>query len=240
MTSLTGHAIVTGAAGDIGSRLARRLVECGMAVHGWDIQPSQEAEGITPVVVDIVDREAVESAVAAMPEAPSLLVNMAGHVEFAHSLEIGPDAWRRNIDVNLMGSFWCAAAAGRRMKEAGRGAIVQIVTIAANRANPKTVAYAAAKAGALQMARVMAIELAPFGIRVNSISPGPVDGPLTDKTLTPEGRQARIQATPLKQLGKPEDIIEAVVFFASDGARHVTGEHLHVDGGFTTAGAVAS
>jgi len=211
-----------------------------MSVHAWDLAVSPECEGVTSTVIDVVDRDAVEAAAAALPEPPALLVNMAAYVHFAPALDITPEAWKRSLDVNLMGSFWCAAAAARRMKEANRGAIVQLITIAAERANPRTVAYASSKAAALQMARVLAIELAPFGIRVNAISPGPIEGPLTDRTLTPEGRAARIQATPLHRLGQPEEIVDAVVFLASDAASFITGELLHVDGGFTPAGATAS
>jgi 3-oxoacyl-[acyl-carrier protein] reductase len=136
------------------------------------------------------------------------------------------------LDVNLKGACFCAQAAARAMAAAGRGgSIINLTSGAAYRGSPRGVHYCASKGGVLSMTRQMALELAPHRIRVNAIAPGLTDTAQPRYGSGEEELAAMGRAIPLGRLATPEDIAPAAVFLASDAARFVTGQCLHVNGG---------
>jgi 3-oxoacyl-[acyl-carrier protein] reductase len=161
-----------------------------------------------------------------------VLVNNAGIFPRSAFLELAEAEWDRVHGVNLKGTFLCTQAVARRLVARGApGAIVNLASSAAYRSSPRGVHYVASKAGVVGLTRAIALELAPHRIRVNAIAPG-----LTDTAQPRYGNsetevQAMAQTVPLGRMGQPEDIADAAVFLASDAARHITGQVLHVNGG---------
>jgi 3-oxoacyl-[acyl-carrier protein] reductase len=151
-------------------------------------------------------------------------------------LETTPEQWERTIRVNLTGTFHCAQAAARAMAAHGGGSIVNIASISGERGAQNRSAYGASKAGVIQLTKVMALELAGKGIRVNAVAPGPVVTDMTNVTHTAEIRATYNSRIPMKRYAQPEEVAAAVVFLASAEASFVTGETLNVDGGFVASG----
>jgi NAD(P)-dependent dehydrogenase (short-subunit alcohol dehydrogenase family) len=169
-----------------------------------------------------------------------VLVNNAGLALMGPSLDFPEEHWRRSIDVMETGVFFCCQAFGRQLVRGG-GAIVNIASMNASVAFPMRLAYNAAKAAVVQMTEVLAIEWAEHGVRVNSIGPGVTRTELVDKAIK-EGfidERAYVERTPMKRLGRPEEIAKAALFLASEeDASFVTGHFLVVDGGWTAFGYV--
>jgi 3-oxoacyl-[acyl-carrier protein] reductase len=161
-----------------------------------------------------------------------VLVNNAGIFPRSPFLELAESEWDQVHGVNLKGSFLCTQAVARRLVARGApGAVVNLASSAAYRSSPRGVHYVASKAGIVGLTRATALELAPHRIRVNAIAPG-----LTDTAQPRYGNseaevQAMAQAVPLGRMGQPEDIADVAVFLASEDARHVTGQVVHVNGG---------
>jgi 3-oxoacyl-[acyl-carrier protein] reductase len=161
-----------------------------------------------------------------------VLVNNAGIFPRSPFLELPESEWDQVHGVNLKGSFLCTQAVARRLVARGApGAVVNLASSAAYRSSPRGVHYVASKAGIVGLTRATALELAPHRIRVNAIAPG-----LTDTAQPRYGNseaevQAMAQAVPLGRMGQPEDIADVAVFLASEDARHVTGQVVHVNGG---------
>jgi NAD(P)-dependent dehydrogenase (short-subunit alcohol dehydrogenase family) len=160
------------------------------------------------------------------------LVNNAGIFPRSAFLELAEAEWDRVHGVNLKGSFLTAQAVARRLVARGAaGAIVNLASSAAYRSSPRGAHYVASKAGVVGLTRAMALELAPHGIRVNAIAPG-----LTDTAQPRHGHseadvQAMARQVPLGRMGQPDDVAAVAVFLASDAARHITGQVIHVNGG---------
>jgi NAD(P)-dependent dehydrogenase (short-subunit alcohol dehydrogenase family) len=169
-----------------------------------------------------------------------VLVNNAGIALMGPSLDFAEDSWRRSIDVMQTGVFFCCQAFGSQLVDGG-GAIVNIASINARVAFPMRLAYNAAKAAVVQMTEVLAIEWAEHGVRVNSIGPGVTRTELVDAAIR-DGfmdERAYLERTPMKRLGRPEEIAKAALFLASDeDAGFITGHFLVVDGGWTAFGYV--
>jgi NAD(P)-dependent dehydrogenase (short-subunit alcohol dehydrogenase family) len=167
-------------------------------------------------------------------DAPALLVNNAGVQTWSALLDLPEDRWDDVIRTNLKGCFLNTQAAGRLMKESGRGgAIVNIGSGCNKLAFPRLVDYTASKGGIEQLTKVAAVELGPFGITVNCVAPGAI---ATERTAVeaPDYAAAWSPITPLRRVGTPADVAGVVMFFASPAAAFVTGQTLWVDGGVFT------
>lgn len=162
-----------------------------------------------------------------------ILINCAGILR-SHYLEETPEAeWHEVLDVNLTGAFLVTKAALKAMREQGGGSIVHIASRMAIRVKEAHGAYAAAKAGILQLTQMAALEGAPHGIRVNCVIPGFVDSPMTRTGYGDDAFEGWNKVCPLGRAGTPEDIAKAILFLASDEAAFITGVALPVDGGRT-------
>ena len=193
---------------------------------------------------DVSEKSSVDEAaraVAADLGPCDVLVNNAGIALMGPSLDFPEDQWRRSLDVMTTGVFFCCQAFGGQMVESGGGSIVNIASMNATVAFPMRLAYNAAKAAVVQMTEVLAIEWAEHGIRVNAIGPGVTRTALVDKAIK-DGfidERAYVERTPMKRLGKPEEIAKAALFLASEeDSSFVTGHFLVVDGGWTAFGYV--
>jgi NAD(P)-dependent dehydrogenase (short-subunit alcohol dehydrogenase family) len=181
---------------------------------------------------DVTDELAVDAALASLGATPDLLVNNAGIVKFGHLVDMSVKDFRRVLEVDLVGVYILSRAVGLMMRARGQGNIVNISSINAITPSLGTNAYAAAKGGLVTMTKLLALELGPHGVRVNSVSPGFVDGGMSTAVFAnPRTRDIRTKAVPLRRLGSTEDIAQAVMFLASDAAAYVHGQDLGVDGG---------
>jgi acetoacetyl-CoA reductase len=214
-------ALVTGAAreGGIGQAIVRRLERGGMEVVTLDVEPGCTFQ------VDVVADE--------LPPLDDIdvLVGNAGLPTIfgaAHSMTI--ERWRRDLDVNLTGTFRVVQACLRGMRERRFGRIVVISSIAASHGMPAQVAYSASKAGLLGMMRTIAAENAPLGITANAVLPG-LTASAGVRSMPQEIIDAWLERIPIGELVRTEDIAEAVAYFASAAAGAVTGQQLTVDGG---------
>lgn len=236
MSALDGKvAVVTGAAGGIGSAVRAHLAGAGAVVIGLDQVPDREGAGW--LRCDVSSPSQVEAAfqwVVDHHRRLDVLVNAAGispkrEGRRLDALETTPEEWGRIIDVNLSGVFFCSTAAARRMR--GGGAIVNIASVVASTyTGNSSAAYVASKAGVEGLTRALAIELLPLGIRVNAVAPGRVATPMT-AAAAPEVHHRAVAAIPLGRLAAPEEIAAAVLFLASDAASYVVGATLDVSGG---------
>jgi NAD(P)-dependent dehydrogenase (short-subunit alcohol dehydrogenase family) len=155
---------------------------------------------------------------------------------FYDIIDCPEEIWDRTLDINLKGVFLCLKYEMRQMKKQKYGAIVNTSSIGAIKIAPRFCAYTASKAGLNGLTRSAALEGSAFNIRVNTIMPGPIDKTLLFDYLnatTPEMANDTPNMIPLKRVGHPEDIAEALVYFCSDEASFVTGQCMAVDGGLT-------
>ncbi|WP_035856474.1 2,3-dihydro-2,3-dihydroxybenzoate dehydrogenase [Cryptosporangium arvum] len=237
-TGLEGTvALVTGAAGGIGAAVVTALTAEGCRVVPADLQAP------AAVTLDVRDPAAVDRAVdriEARVGAIDVLVNVAGVLATGPAVDLGDDEWARVFDVNAGGVFRVSRAVARRMVPRRRGAIVTVASNAAGVPRSGMAAYAASKAAAAHFTRCLGLELAEFGIRCNVVAPGSTDTPmLRDMWTGPADREATLRGAPdrhrvgipLGRLAEASDVADAVVFLASDRARHITMHDLYVDGG---------
>ncbi|MBU9765936.1 SDR family oxidoreductase [Mycobacterium sp. TNTM28] len=231
------NAVVTGGGSGIGAAIAARLRADGLHVATLDLQPSDDEFAH---VADVTDRAAVDAAlgdVRAQLGPISVLVNAAGLDCFKRFSDLSFDKWQQIIDVNLNGVFHCIQAALPDMLEAGWGRIVNISSSSTHSGQPFMSPYVAAKSAVNGLTKSLALELGPSGITVNAVPPGFIDTPMLRKA---EGKgflgdtDKQIQQTPVRRMGKPEDIAAAVAFFASEEAGYITGQILGVNGGRNT------
>ena len=239
--------IVTGAGHGFGRAMAQSFITRGAQVYGLDVNADGLAEtarltGCETLVVDVGDREAVQTAVATILAATGridVLVNNAGGVQGQAGRpieEITAADWQVIFDVNLSGTFFMAQAVTPAMKRQNSGRIVNISSGAGRTISLTGIqAYASAKAGQIGLTRQLAHELGPWGITVNCVAPGFIrSNPSTERQWDAMGearQQALIDGIALRRLGSPDDIAHAVMFFASAQAGWITGEVLGVDGG---------
>jgi NAD(P)-dependent dehydrogenase (short-subunit alcohol dehydrogenase family) len=244
------NVIVTGAGRGIGEATARRF-----AAEGADVLVISRTEADVAAIagsiredggrawheVGDVSRAADVDRIVASAEARwegsiHVLVNNAGIDHDCPFLDFPESEWRRVLDVNLTGPFLCGQRVAKAMAGRGGGVIVHIASIDALGADGTEVAYNAAKAGLLGLNRTMAMELAPLGIRSVVVNPGYVATPLTRGYVGEEMFEymtSRFARVPQGRMAEPDEIAAAVLFLASDDARHITGTELTVDGGTT-------
>src|SRR5919107_5811727 len=167
------------------------------------------------------------------------VVNSAGIGRDVPALDTSVDLFRKMLEVNLIGSFVVSREAAKLMRARGSGSIVNIASVSGVMGNRGRVAYGASKGGVITMTKVMAVELAALGIRVNAVAPGPIETPMVQEIHTPEVRAAWMMTVPQRRYGSPAEIAGAAVFLLDDRrASYVTGQTICVDGGFTAAGII--
>ena len=243
-------AIVTGGGQGIGKAIALRCAREGADVAVLDVN-EDTAEATTREifdvgrrallkVVDVSEPEAVRTAVDEVAEEferLDVLVNNAGIEKRAGFLEITPEDWQRQLDVNLSGTFYCTQAAAREMSKRGYGRIVNISSVAGLIGPIDLAAYGTAKAGIVGLTRAAALDLADYGITVNAIAPGPIETELMLGAWTAEALRERPQHGAIARFGTVEEIAHTALFLASPDSGFITGTTLSVDGGAVAAGA---
>jgi 2-deoxy-D-gluconate 3-dehydrogenase len=234
--------LVTGAAGGIGRAIAEALVESGAGVLLVDRdepaleQAARELQAeayAADLARDDAPESAVERAVAEWGRI-DFLVNAAGVQARGPATELSDEDWERLHAVNLRSVFRASRAAARRMKEDGTGgAMLNVASISSTVGVPGIVAYGAMKGGVVQLTKGLAVELAPYGVRVNAVAPGYVSTAMTEELWSDEARRTETTARiPLGRFASPNEISPAALFLLSPAAGYITGEVLHVDGGY--------
>lgn len=251
MTSLLGEvAVVTGARHGIGAAIAQALAEAGARVavthHHQPVAEELAAalgDGHAGVALDVRSTASVEAAAATVWDRlgkVTVLVNNAGINRIRPAEAFTDDDWEAVLDVNLTGAYRCCRAFGSRMLAAGRGSIVNVASIIGPElAMPGRAAYAASKAGLVGLTRVLGVEWAGRGVRVNAVIPGPVRTPMVVRAIA-EGvlvEREIVDHTPAGRLAEPEDVARAVLLLCSPEAEFVTAQTLVVDGGYSMYGA---
>lgn len=243
-------ALVTGAGGAIGRSLVLALAQAGANVTALSRSEERLAETcaiaaqngsrVRVVHGDVTKRSQVDDAIRGIVqdhERLDVLVTCAGMQLRKAALDIEEDEWDLLLAVNLKGVFLCCQAAARMMRLHGGGSIVNITSLTAEIGLPHLSAYGASKGGVNQLTKALAVEWAPYRIRVNAVGPGRVRTPMTAALFQDEAvRESFLRLIPLGRAGTPDDVAGAVVFFASDASAYVTGQALYVDGGWLASG----
>ena len=228
--------VITGGTRGIGAALVRKFRKNGDTVHFLyekrdDLALEMEREtGALGHKCDVADAAAVEQVFAKIGPV-DVLVNNAGIVDYGPINWVKPETFRRIMDVNVSGSFFCTQQVLSGMLNKQKGVIVNVSSMWGRVGSSCEVAYSASKAAIIGMTKALSKELGPSGIRVNAVAPGVI---LTDmvKNVTEDVLEELRQETPLETLGRPEDVAEAVFYLCSDQAAFITGAVLDVNGGF--------
>jgi NAD(P)-dependent dehydrogenase (short-subunit alcohol dehydrogenase family) len=242
-------ALVTGASSGIGRATALQLAREGAAVAlvalpGDDLDAAAaacEAQGVATITAptDVGDSAAVAAAFERASELGPIdaVVNNAGIYIVATIAETTDEQWAELVRVNLTGNFYVGRQAARVMSQNGYGAIVNTGSELALMGETRTGAYTATKGGVLAMTRALAADLAPSGIRVNAVCPGPIETPLLQKEVGDAGDHRRTeieQSVLMRRIGEADEVAKLVVFLLSDDAAYITGSQVTIDGGRTT------
>jgi 3-oxoacyl-[acyl-carrier protein] reductase len=238
--------LVTGAQRGIGRAVALRFAQEGadVALNFLDDQPAAAAGAAQITALgrrccviqgDVSKPEAVRRLVATTERELGpidVLVNNAGIFPRASFLDLTEETWDAVLDTNLKGTFVCAQEVTRRMVRAQRpGVVINLASGAPYRGSLRATAYMASKLGIVGLTRGMARELAPHHIRVNAVAPGVTNTAMPRLGNTEEGLAALAKQLPVGRLAEPEDIADVIVFLATDDARHIIGQLIHVNGG---------
>ena len=253
LLSLEGKtALVTGGGRGIGRHIAlglaeagadvflasRKLEDCRSAAEAIAKSTGRRAVALRCDLRELPAVEALAKQVLGQTERLEILVHNAGTTWAAPTLEYPLDGWDRVFEVNVRGPFALSQHIGRHMRERGGGSITHVSSISAFRGAPDdeqpVIAYSASKGAVVSMTTDLAVKLAPYGIRVNCIAPGPFDTDMMNHIRhDPERMREFLKAVPLGHVGHEDDIKAVAVFLASEAARFITGQTLTVDGGST-------
>lgn len=242
--------LITGGAGGIGGAIALRMVQAGARVMLADLDADRAADAAARLgpeqlwtQVNVAELESVRTMVSDAETrlgGIDVLVHTAGIAMLRDVLEVDPAEWKRVIDINLMGTYHaCLATARAMVARNAPGSLITIGSVAARRPSRGASAYGAAKGGVVTLTRALAIDLAPRHIRVNVISPGPVDTPMARGEHRSETRLNFERMIPMGRYARAEEIGSAALYLASDESSYVTGSEVTVDGGYGGAGNLA-
>jgi glucose 1-dehydrogenase len=228
--------LITGGAQGIGEACAQRFHQAGHTVIVADLNASKHAFFTEQHLLDVSNSQAVNNlidGVLARHQRIDVLINNAGITHAAEFLDLTEADFDRVMAVNLKSMFLCGQAVARAMREQGSGAIINMSSVNAVLAIPNQVPYVVSKGAVNQLTKVMAIALAPHGIRVNGIGPGTIATELAQKAvLSSEAAKNKVMSrTPLGRLGEPAEIAHLAYFLASDEAGYLTGQTIYPDGG---------
>ena len=245
MRSLEGRvALVTGAAGGIGTATVRALLEAGSSVMATDVDETRVVQLASQLAADGASVAGRHLDVTHAPEVDAviqetierfgvldILVNIAGILDLTALDQLTPDVWDRVLDVNLKGTLLPSLAAVRVMKPRRQGRIISLGSLAGEIGGVVAGAnYAAAKAGVICLTKSLAKHGAPYGILATCVNPGVIDTAMP-AAFPPDRLRQMVEETPLKRLGRPEEVASVIVFLASDGASFITGTSIDVLGG---------
>jgi 2-hydroxycyclohexanecarboxyl-CoA dehydrogenase len=230
-------AVVTGGGSGIGLAVVHRLRADGLDVATIDLKPSETDLSFTADVTDRAQVDAAFSAIRAQLGPVAILVNAAGLDGFKRFTNLTFEDWQRVVDVNLHGVFHTTQAVLPDMIEAGWGRIVNISSSSTHSGAPYMSHYVAAKSAVNGLTKSLALEYGPNGITVNAVPPGFIDTPMlraAEKNGFLGSIDETIARTPVRRMGKPEDIAAACAFLVSEEAGYITGQILGVNGGRNT------
>ena len=257
-------AVVTGGSRGIGLAICEALASEGCTLIIADISQERMQEAVRhlsalghrceAVRVDVTDEESVgafESQLRTTGRQVDILVNSAGVApNIGPTIKLSSTEWRRVLDVNLFGVFLCCREIGAQMARQGHGSIINIASLNALSPAALCAAYNVAKAGVVSLTQSLAVELAPCGVRVNAISPGPIETEFHDVVMpqraatlgvTKEEMVERVRKSiPLGRWGRPRDVAQAALFLASEHSDWITGQNLVVSGGLSGVAASPS
>ena len=242
-------AVITGGGTGIGKAIASGLAQagatvvlCGRRHHKCEAACSKIGSRTGSQAYagkcDVTDKNQIESFVSDTVKRFGnihILVNNAGVASNYHVLDLPEEEWDRVLDTNLKGCFLFSQAVGKIMAAGNGGTIINIGSQLGKVTRANRVHYSTSKGGIKILTKALAVDLAPHGIRVNSVAPGPVDTEMARPALSdPDLKSKILDHIPLGRIGQTEDISGAVVFLASDAASYITGVTLYVDGGYLT------
>ncbi len=237
-------ALVTGASSGLGRHFAGLLARAGAEVILAARRADRLAEACEAIAaeggraravsLDVTDLDSVTRLFAGL--SPDIVVNNAGIAAHSPALDVSEEDWDSVIDTNLKGAFLVAQAAARNMAKNGGGSIVNIASILGIRVAGQVAAYAASKAGLVQLTKSLALEWARHGIRVNALCPGYVVTEINAEFFESGAGAALIKRIPQRRVARPEELDGALLLLASDAGAYITGTVLAVDGGHLVSG----
>ncbi len=245
--------LVTGGASGIGFAVVEAALAAGWRVVAADVDGRSLAaardalgagDGLRFEQIDVADEDAVAKSVAAIERDFGPLagvVNSAGIGQNVPALETSAAQFRKILDVNLVGTFLVAREAAKAMRNRGRGAIVNLASVSGITGNLCRAAYGASKGGVVILTKVLAVEFAPLGIRVNAIAPGPIDTPMVKAMHVEAAREVWLSRVPQHRYGAPSEVASMALFLLdAEKSGYITGQTFCVDGGFSAAGIILS
>lgn len=245
-------ALVTGAGSGIGRQISKYLALTeGATVCVVDRNEEAAKETVREIeentgraaefIVDLSDPNNIPAMLAAIDTKigePDIVINCAGIAETKPALEVSLEQWQRTMSINVTAPLIIQQHVLRSMKAKGWGRVVNIASISGVRAGTGRLSYGTSKAALIAMTKQFAIEIAEFGVTVNTIAPGPILTPLIEKIHSGETAATYMNMVPMRRYGTSDEIAHAVAFLCSEGASYVTGETLAVDGGFLASGII--